>query len=191
MKGSIRHSSFIMSRGFMVALRRYLVVAAFCFWQGGFTFYASVVVPVGQEVFGHLDQGFITRQVTFFLNLSGVIACLILAWDLFGSGGQRGSGQVGRIALWLVLVGALAVLFRMHSQLDRLLDLDALVVADPGAFHPLHRLYLWVSTMQWAAALVYLALTLRTWRAEDREEAVGDRNEESAKKSAEALAIPR
>ena len=34
----------------MRILRRYLVVIALMFWQGGFTFYAAVVVPVGTAV---------------------------------------------------------------------------------------------------------------------------------------------
>ena len=66
----------------MISLRRYLVLLALSFWQGGFTFYAAVVVPVGQEVFGHLRQGFITRQVTVYLNLAGAVALLVLVWDL-------------------------------------------------------------------------------------------------------------
>jgi hypothetical protein len=45
-----------------------LTLIALFFWQGGFTFYASVVVPIGQEVFGPLRQGFLTRQVTVYLN---------------------------------------------------------------------------------------------------------------------------
>ena len=31
---------------------RFLVLAAFAFWVGGFTFYAAVVVPTGTEVLG-------------------------------------------------------------------------------------------------------------------------------------------
>ena len=67
----------------MILARRYLVLAALLFWQGGFTFYAVVVVPVGQEVLGsHKEQGFITREVTKYLNWAGAIALVPLAWDL-------------------------------------------------------------------------------------------------------------
>ena len=70
----------------MILLRRFLVLVALMFWLGGFTFYAAVVVPVGQEDLGsHLEQGFITRQVTKYLNLSGAIALLLLAWDVVAS----------------------------------------------------------------------------------------------------------
>ncbi len=175
----------------MLALRRYLVVAALCFWQGGFTFYASVVVPVGQEVLGHLHQGFVTRRVTFFLNLSGAAACLVLGWDLLRcddpSRGRRGM----RVALWLVLVGTLVVLFQMHPRLDRLLDPEAFDVSDRRAFYPLHRLYLWVNTGQWAAALAWIALTLLAWRAEDQHRPAPEQPDDPAKKSAEEAAIPR
>ena len=54
----------------MTILRRFLVLIALFFWQGGFTFYAAVVVPVGQQVLhSHLRQGFVTQQVTNYLNL--------------------------------------------------------------------------------------------------------------------------
>jgi hypothetical protein len=157
----------------MHTLRRYLVVAALCFWQGGFTFYASVVVPVGQEVFGHLNQGFVTRRVTYFLNLSGGVACLVLAWDLFGSRDPSRRRFWVRASLWLVMVGTLVVLFRLRNQLDSLLDLDSFVVTEPRVFYPGHRLYLWISTAQWAAALGYIALLLRAWQAEDRRDEQG------------------
>ena len=35
----------------MTLVRRFLVVAALMFWQGGFTFYSAVVVPLGQKLF--------------------------------------------------------------------------------------------------------------------------------------------
>ena len=66
----------------LTLLRRFSVIAALMFWQGGFTFYAAVVVPIGQENLGHEEQGFITREVTNYLNLAGAAALLLLAWDV-------------------------------------------------------------------------------------------------------------
>jgi hypothetical protein len=175
----------------MRTLRRYLAVAALCFWQGGFTFYASVVVPVGQDVFGHLAQGFVTRRVTFFLNLSGAVALVALAWDLFVNGDPSRYRRRVRLGLWLVLLGTLAALFGLHPQLDRLLDPKDLLVTDYAAFSPRHRLYLWISTVQWGAALAYIALTLRSWQAEDRRDQTGVQVDGTDKKSAEEVAIPR
>ncbi len=153
----------------MVFLRRYLALAALFFWQGGFTFYAAVVVPVGQEVLGsHLEQGLITRRVTFFLNVSGVAGCAVLAWDLFGTADLSRWRRWTRIGLWGVMVGTLGVLFVLHARLDSLLDPEEHAVLDHRTFRHGHRIYLWLSTAQWAAALLSLALTLRAWRVEDR-----------------------
>src|SRR6516165_1246752 len=123
----------------MILLRRYLVLAALFFWQGGFTFYASVVVPVGQQVFGHLRQGFVTRQVTEYMMLSGAGMVLALIW-----------------------------LHWLHGRMDELLVTKGRIILDEEAFRPRHRLYLWISTVQWAFALLYLLLTLMLWRAQDQ-----------------------
>jgi len=37
-----------MSNAILLA-RRFLTIAALMFWQGGFTFYAAVVVPIGTD----------------------------------------------------------------------------------------------------------------------------------------------
>jgi hypothetical protein len=150
----------------MRILRRYLTLAVLSFWQGGFTFYAAVVVPVGQELTSHLDQGFITRRVTFYLNLSGAAALLILAWDLFAPDFSRWR-RMGRVGLWVVLIAAQVYLFVLHDQLDDLLLPDK-KITDVKSFRPSHRLYLWVSTAQWFAALFYVGLSLAAWRAEDQ-----------------------
>jgi hypothetical protein len=148
--------------------RRFLVVAALMFWQGGFTFYAAVVVPVGQEVLeSHLRQGFITRQVTKYLNLSGAVALLILALDLVAA---REAAWVRRLRwlLWLAMVGALAFLVWLHPHIDQYLDPVREKLINGKAFRPGHRLYLWVSTVQWGCAIAYAWLTLRAWREMDR-----------------------
>ena len=45
--------------------RRLLLLIGLMFWQGGFLFYAAVVVPVGTRVLGsETEQGFITQSVT-------------------------------------------------------------------------------------------------------------------------------
>jgi hypothetical protein len=152
--------------------RRYLALAALFFWQGGFTFYASVVVPLGQDILGsHLEQGFITQQVTRWLNVTGVFALLPLAWDVAGTRDSSRWRRFGRIALWAGMVLTLAGLFLLHDRLDRFLDPDEHTLLDRKSFRPLHRLYLWVQTIQWLAAVVYLLLTLVAWRAEDHHRA--------------------
>jgi hypothetical protein len=151
----------------MILLRRYLMLGALFFWQGGFTFYGSAVVPVGQEVLGHLQQGFITRQVTNYLNLSGAVALLLLAWELWAAADPMALRRRFRWALWAGMLGALVWLHFLHGYLDSMLDPEYLDISNRKAFRSGHRLYLWVSTFQWAFALGYLLLSLRAWQAED------------------------
>ncbi|HZY90600.1 MAG TPA: hypothetical protein VFE78_37605 [Gemmataceae bacterium] len=153
----------------LLVLRRYLALAALFFWQGGFTFYASVVVPVGQDEFSHLEQGlFITRQVTVWLNLSGSVALVLLAWEVLAARDPSRPRRWLRWLLWLGMAAALVALYRLHPLLDQFLDPVYRDISDRKAFRPYHRLYLWVSTVQWGCAIVYLLLTLLAWRAEDR-----------------------
>jgi hypothetical protein len=147
---------------------RFAVVAAYTFWIGGFTFYSSVVIPVNQGVLGsRVKAGFITRQVTHCLNLSGALALPILLWNVLSIrrlGRNRLSIGLG---LWLLMAAAQVALYVLHPKLDRLLDLQARDVLEPSAFRALHRLYLWIATVQWAVALVYLAWALAAWRRQD------------------------
>ncbi len=63
----------------MVTLRRFLVLAAPFFWQGGMTFYGAVVIPIGARVFdSHMKQAVVTREVAVVLNLAGAVAVPLL-----------------------------------------------------------------------------------------------------------------
>ncbi len=144
-------------------IRRMLVLVALMFWQGGFTFYAAVVVPVGSSVLGsHREQGAITRHVTNYLNLAAAVALVPLAWE--AAAGRR---RRPRWACWLGMALTLAALAVLHFYLDELFDRDLAGSADRPAFAVGHRWYLWVSTAQWACAVGYLVLTLLAWREED------------------------
>lgn len=150
-------------------LRRLLVIVALMFWQGGFTFYAAVVVPVGQQELGsHLQQGFITRQVTNYLNLSGAVALILLGWDVAATRDKSTARRWARWAAWMGMILALLALTCLHQHLDQLLNLELRELANPRAFRTGHRWYLWLSTVQWAFGLSYALLTLAAWRAEDR-----------------------
>jgi hypothetical protein len=149
---------------------RFLVLMAFAFWQGGFLFYASVVVPVGQEELSSpLDQGFITRRVTNYLNLSGAVALLFLGADV-AVGDKSRQRRLLRTVLWLSLAGSLGGLAWLHLRMDAQLDLVARSVIDEAAFRVNHRVYLWVSTVQWALGLVCLVLMLAAWRDGDQQQ---------------------
>ncbi len=146
-------------------IRRFLVIAALMFWQGGFLFYASVVVPLGQAVFGS-EQGFLTQRVTNYMNLAGAVALLVVAWDLAVTNGSRWQRRL-LWACWLVSVVGLIGLAVLHPRMDGFLDSDNVRVLNRATFHPLHRIYLWISTGQWVAMLIYLALALRGWQQAD------------------------
>lgn len=152
----------------IVLVRRFVVLAVLFFWQGGFTFYASVVVPVAQQSLGHRRQGFITRQVTVSLNITGAAALVVLLGDVLVAGDAARWRRRSRWVLWSGMLLTLIWLFSLHGQLDELLVTRGRFIRDPDLFHARHRLYLWISTLQWACALLYLLLTLVGWRAEDR-----------------------
>jgi hypothetical protein len=147
-------------------LRRFLVLVALMFWLGGFTFYASIVVPVGQKLLGPGQQGLVTTKVTNYLNLSGAIALAILAWDLAAL--KNGQGRRRFLWLcWVAMVLTLGLLVYFHQVLVDMMphrpgSLDA------GSFRTMHSMYLWTSTVQWVCGVAYVVLTLAAWRSEDR-----------------------
>jgi hypothetical protein len=151
----------------MIVLRRFLVLAALMFWQGGFTFYAAVVVPVGQHVFGRLEQGLVTRQVTTYLNLAGAVTVVILAWDTAVAADPNGHWRRIRWLAWAGLLGTLGVLAWLHPQLDVLLEPHSGRILDRESFRTGHRWYLWVSTFQWGFGVIYALASLGAWRGED------------------------
>jgi hypothetical protein len=147
----------------LIVLRRLLVILALMFWQGGFTFYASVVVPIGQKELTDSIQGQITRQVTTYINLAGVAALPLLAWDIAAARDASAARKAIRWLSWLVMAGTLGYLFWSHDYLGDLLDRDHF---ERSLFRAHHRIYLWVSTAQWAAGLLFLLSTLRAWARE-------------------------
>jgi len=153
----------------MTLFRRYLVVLAVMFWQGGFTFYSSVVVHVGQQVLGsHLAQGLVTQSVTNYLNLAGIVAIVLWGWDIFAARDPSFIRRSVRWALWVLLPVTLALLAWLHLRLDAFIDFETSTVTDPTRFHAIHSWYLHVSTVQWAASLLLIGATLMAWRADDR-----------------------
>ncbi len=139
-----------------ITLRRFLVVQLLLVWQGGFLFYAAVVVPTGTKLIGTAGQGAITARVTDALNAVGAVALAVLALELCRSR--------GRWACWGFAVMCHALLLALHARLD-------VLMADhtSAEFYNLHRFYLLTSTAQWLACLLLTWLTLRAWRTADGE----------------------
>jgi hypothetical protein len=147
----------------MTIVRRFLVVQGLLLWQGGFFFYALVVVPTGTEVLGAFAQGRVTRHVTETMNAIAVAALSILAWDQWRNP-ESSRFRKARWALWTAMVIGLAALFVLHRQIVSHVDFaGAGRIHDYPAFYQRHRFYLCVAAAQWVAGLAYVAVMLRAW----------------------------
>lgn len=127
-------------------------------WFGGFGFYASFVVPVGNEVLGSFEQAMVTRQVTFWLNVLGALAGFLMLLESFSKSSFT-SNRVKRIQFVsaLSMLFMQAILFGLHPQIDAFVELEVgEVKGDYDQFYLLHRLYLWTSTFQWVAGWIWL-----------------------------------
>ena len=139
-------------------MRRWFALLLLAVWFGGFTFYALVAVPTGHQVLGSkVRQGFITQRVTNKLNWLGGATLALLAWQTIAArreGHSPSSFRTGAIS-WGILASTLVVLFWLHPHLEALLDPLNHSVVDDDKFYALHRWYLIVATVQWAAGLVH------------------------------------
>lgn len=131
----------------MSQVRRFLLLVLFALWQGGFVFYAGVVVPTGTDLHGHFPQGLVTQRVTNWLNLFGLVCHVAYFWELLATGGRR-----WKWLLWGVSLAILGGLAAVHLTMDALIDSAAGRVAD--GFRGWHITYLWLSTTQWGIAVV-------------------------------------
>lgn len=151
----------------MTSFRRFVVVQLLMLWQGGFLFYTSAVVPTGTELLGKVGQGAITARVTDVLNAVGVVALAACALDLLLARDPSRRRTATRWVMWAVAVACQGLLFYLHAVLESYMDPERRAVLVIPPFYPTHRVYLWTSTVQWAACLLFAWLTLRAWRAED------------------------
>ena len=151
----------------MTSLRRFLVFQAFLMWQGGFLFYASFVVPAGTEVLGSpAGQGAITTRVADALNACGVVGLLVIAWDQASTRDPAPRRTKARWCCWGVAAVCQGLLIVLHIWMDSCMDPGRSRVVIHPPFRPLHRTYLWTSTVQWIACLALGWWTLRAWAAE-------------------------
>jgi hypothetical protein len=145
----------------MRILRRTLVFLLVLFWQGGFTFYALVVIPTGARVLGgHAIQANVTRALVPWLHAAGGVALLVLLWDTLAGHRTR-----LRLALLGCLLATLAAQVALAVVLDQAMDSPARV---RGCFYSWHQAYLLVSGVQWLLFVSSVPLTLLAWRNEDR-----------------------
>lgn len=128
----------------------YLLLVALAFWMGGFSFYFGVVVRIGDQVIGGTEQGFITRQVSWWLNIAGLVTLGLMCVHLY----FHRSWVLGLSLLGMSITHGLLML--RHSQLESLLDPEGMSVLDPQRFALLHENYEFLSGCQWLAAMIYL-----------------------------------
>lgn len=119
-------------------------------WWGGLTFYALVVVPIGTELLGSVEQGFVTQRVTQWHNGLGVVVALALAaeaWRL-------------RSGAWICLSIAVAIatagLVVWHQHLTRAMNFVERTV--PENFYAEHSIYLWITAVEWILGMVVAAM---------------------------------
>ena len=138
-----------------------LLMATFAVWFGGFTLYVSIVVPIGTEILGSARaQGEITQQVTHWINLVCSLAIFLMLLEHWV--GRRFGSRAKWISLAIVIVLMLSQLglFWLHDALDELIEpaKRGIRVIDRDAFYLRHRIYLWLSTLQWICGWVWLGI---------------------------------
>jgi len=143
---------------YFITLRRFLAACGLAVWLGGFTFYGAVVIPMGEKVLGsHRPVGFITQQVSEWLNLIGVVALVLLLANLAAEWrGLNGWRKFVLAGTWLIMALGLVALFALHPALDAVLERESQEIVNYHHFLWLHRAYLAISTAQWAAGLLHV-----------------------------------
>jgi len=145
---------------------RALLVWSMAFWLGGFTFYSAVVIPIlHDQLGGALEAGLVTQRVTDFLNYLGLLV-ITLGWaSVLAELGWQLPLKANSAAGLLLLAATSACLFFLlwlHVSLDRMLEMDSF-----SGFYESHRIYLWVSAIQWLANLGLMASWAQVWGAAD------------------------
>ena len=122
-----------------------------CVWWGGLTFYAAIVIPIATELLGAETQGFVTQQVTRWLNALTTVWLVMVAVDAVRHRSHR------RWSLWTALALCQIALFVGHARLTSLMDFSTQAIAiDRTQFYVEHQVYLWITVIQWLAGLVWL-----------------------------------
>lgn len=132
-------------------LWRFAVTVSLVLWWGGLTFYAAIVVPLGIEQFGGVEQGSLTQRVTSRLNVAGTIAGICLLADALWCRHRK-----CRAVMASVLLGLQVWLWFLHLRLSRWLDATSMSSDSGVSFYHEHRIYLWVTTAQWLIGLACL-----------------------------------
>ncbi len=130
----------------LAASWRTLLLLLWGVWWGGLCFYAVVVVPIGTDSIGTVDQGFITQRVTWWHNLilGAFIACVAVEAYL------RRSDKLWAFAAALGLIETALILW--HFRLTGLMDFETRSV--PASFYGQHAVYLWITAAEWGLGIL-------------------------------------
>lgn len=148
----------------MKILRRFLLIAALMFWQGGFMFYGAVVVPIVRAKFVGKEPGEITRDVTIWMHVAGAVAVFVMFADVWASGPTE---RRRRWLTWLGMVLLLPVLLLLHAEMSRQMMDPTFFETGIAPFRQWHIAYMLCITAQWFAGMAFVLFSLRAWRAED------------------------
>ena len=134
-------------------LPQFILALAVGLWLGGLTFYAVIVVPIGTEIVGGTEQGFITQRVTNWLNAIGVVAILGLGANVWWRQRTRAN-----VITWILTAALQVSLLGIHPLLDGQLDLANRTVRDASWFYACHRVYLILTASIWLTCLAHVWL---------------------------------
>lgn len=158
-------------------VRRFLLLLAIAFSFGGFSFYAGVVVPIGSAVLDATSQGFVTQQVSHFLNAAAGVMWLLLVWELVAERKLRPQRVTKQLSVLAGVLGLCCIALPViHPWLDALLDADSFSISDGEEFYFRHQVYLWVSSLQWLVSLAVIWVLLSSWQQPSVEVDAATRN---------------
>ena len=126
----------------------YLKIITLLIWWGAFTFYSGIVVPVGMNVLGsHTQMGFVTQEVTKYLNIISLLLFIIYAFSLRNN--EFSENVLLEQIISFSLIGFQLLLFVIHYFLSDLLDFEHHILLNPEKFYVFHRVYLIIETLIW------------------------------------------
>src|SRR5262245_54943571 len=150
----------------MILTRRFLLILALMFWQGGFMFYGAVVVPVVRsQLEGRPERSTITQHVTQWMNLAGTAAILVSFADVWASPLDR---KRWRWIGWLGMALPHPIVVVLHHFMSQQMAVPGFHSSDIASFLTWHRIYLLNNTVQWLSGMVFVVHTIKSWREEDR-----------------------
>jgi hypothetical protein len=125
-----------------------LKIITLSIWWGAFTFYAGIVVPTGMNVLGsHTQMGFVTQEVSKYLNIFSLFLFIIYAYSLRNN--EFSEDVLFEQIVSFSLIGFQLLLFVIHYFLTDLLDFEHHIVLNQDKFYVFHRVYLIIETLIW------------------------------------------